>query len=174
MKPSEITEKTTPIKEFIKQLAKATKQQVVGVVANKVKRIGGESARTIDITLENGQVVSPVVRVINGKADIFRINVNGKQMPLVGDFSADYMPAFYKSVNEVAEFVRQGQKAFSDNLTKVKVKRPATKTTQSLRSQLEVLKKQADELDAQIQAKEDKVKELTAQLEQIRATGVRQ
>lgn len=174
MKLSELTEKSTPIKEFVQRLAKATKQQAVSVVVQKARRIGGVSARVVDIYLENGQVVSPVLRIIDDKVDIFKIDVNGKQVPLVGDFATDYMPAFYKSVDELAAFVVRGQDAFDKKRAKVKVKRPAAKNTQSLTSQLEALSKQAGELDAQIQAKEDKVKELTAQLEQIRATGVGQ
>ncbi|MDO4440570.1 MAG: hypothetical protein Q4B81_00120 [Moraxella sp.] len=171
MKLSELTEKSTPIKEFVQRLAKSTKQRAISVVAHKAKRISGVSARPFDIHLENGQVVVVYVRTVNEKADIFRIDLNGKQMPTTGDFGTEYMPAFYQSVDEVAAFVVRGQQAFDKKRAKVKVKRPSAKPSQSMSARLEALATQSVELDAQITAKQSKVDELYAQIEQIKAGG---
>lgn len=171
MKLSQLTEKSEPIKQFIARLAKTTKQRVINVDAHKVRRVAGASARQFDAHLENGQVVGVYLRMESDKADIFRIDLNGRALPISGDFATEYMPAFYQSVDEVASIVVRGQDAFNKKRAQVKVKRPNAKTGQSMSAKLEALHTQSQELEAQIIAKQSKVDELTAQIEQIKAGG---
>ncbi len=167
MKLSQLSDKSSPIKQFVARLAKTTKQRAISVVAHKARRVSGVSARSFEIHLENGQVVAVWVRILNDAPDIFRIDLNAKQLPTTGDFSVDYMPAFNQSVDEVAVNVVQGQSAFDKKRAAVKVKRAPTKGLVSQRQQLIDLQRQADDLQRRIDANQDKIDELKSRINEV-------
>lgn len=173
MKLSEITETTPLVKDFTQRLAKSVKQAIVSVVIGKVKRTGGVSALPIDINLENGQVATPYLRLENDKPDIFRIDINGKQLPTTGDFSNEYKPSFNKSVDEVAQFIVRGQSSFDTNRTKLKPARVSSQSeSQTQKKQLDELTAQASELDQQIATKQGEKQVLQDKLTALKATQI--
>lgn len=154
MKLSDTTEKTPLIKDFKQRLAKTLGESVVAVIIGKVKRTGGISALPVDFNLENGQQVTTYLRVIDEKPDMYRIDINGKQIPTTGDFSNEYKPSFNKSVDEIAMFVKTGQTAFNAKVAKQKVKSPIAKNPNlSITKKIEQFNQQADKLDHQIELK---------------------
>lgn len=154
MKLSDITENTSLIKDFKQRLAKSLGESVVATIIGKVKRTSGISAVPVDFNLENGQQVTTYLRVIDDKPDMYRIDINGKQMPTTGDFSNEYKPSFNKSVDEVAKFVKTGQTAFDAKIAKQKVKSPIAKNPNlSITKKIEQFSQQAGELDHQIELK---------------------
>lgn len=165
MKLSEIKETTPLVKDFYKRFEKSVKEKIVSSVLNKAKRVAGVSAIPIDLNLENGQVVTIYLRIIDDKPDIFRVDVNGRQMPTTGDFSNEYKPSFNLSVDEVASFVRQGQSAFDKKRAKVKVKPISPKReTVSIKQQIQDFKSQSHELDQVISQKQLEKQALVDQL----------
>ena len=188
IKLSDITEKTPLVKDFIQRLAKTTKQAVVTTIVGKVKRTGGVSALPIVINLENGQVVTIYTRIITDinqdikvvrpqppryTPDIFRVDVNGKQMPTTGDFSNDYKPSFNKSVDEVAQFIAQGQKAFDTKRTALKPARIGGQSeTMTQKKQLDELTAKAVELDQQIEIKQGEKQVLQDKLTTLKSQQI--
>lgn len=188
IKLSDITEKTPLVKDFIQRLAKTTKQAVATTIVGKVKRTGGVSALPIDINLENGQVVTIYTRIITDinqdtkvvrpqppryTPDIFRVDVNGKQMPTTGDFSNDYKPSFNKSVDEVAQFIAQGQKAFDTKRTALKPARISGQSeTMTQKKQLDELTAKAVELDQQIEIKQGEKQVLQDKLTTLKSQQI--
>lgn len=171
MKLSDITIKTPLVKDFVKRLAQSTKQGIPIVDIEKTKRVGGASVRPVLMSLENGQSVKIYLRLASedDKLDIFRIDLNGKQIPISGDFDNSYLPAFNISVDAIASAIRSGQKAFSAKAAKQQVKsaRSNTVTPKNRAQQRNALLEQAGELDQVIEQKTAEKSELRAQLEQL-------
>ncbi|WP_395143201.1 hypothetical protein ACF3NV_05840 [Moraxella atlantae] len=106
--------------------------------------------------------------------DIYRIDINGKQLPITGDFDNTYKPSFNKSVDEVAAAVSQGQAAFDKKQATIKVKQVNTTRNASLSiaKKIEVLQTQAVELDQQIVQKEQEKQTLQTQLETLKSQRI--
>ena len=137
-------------------LAKGAGQSVPFVVVGKVKRVAGDSAKAVDMTLENGQKVTFLVR---GSGDVFRVLVNDKDFPLraaitlsntvpgmalaVGkkpagaeknsaknaNFVAMSKTGFDDAMEEIGAKIRAGQKAFDKKANAEKVVIPKTADT---------------------------------------------
>ena len=177
MKLSDITPKTKLVADFVKQLAKATKQAIPIVEVGKTARVSGASARPVSMTLENGQSVKLFLRVVtakddNGKDierfDIFRIDINDKAQPLSGDFDNSYRPSFDASVNALGNMLRTGQAAFDKKRAKIKVRKPRTgPAPKNKTQQLTALQGEAGELDTVIEQKSKEKKTLEDQLETL-------
>lgn len=133
------------VKKFSQAIAKATGQIVVAFIAQKMKKIAGESTKDLDFNLENGQSVTLVVRT---DGDVVRVKINGKATPLKNElfhFSADSFTAitpaaggnyslaaneadrkspaavFAKAVAEIGAHVLNGQAAFDKQRAQQKV-----------------------------------------------------
>lgn len=175
MKLSEITEKTSLVKDFVNRLAKSTKQQVVVVDVLRTSRVSGASARPVHIALEGGQVVKLYIREApesdnKDGLDIFRIDINSKTQPTTGDFDNSYKPSFNASVDEIASIVKRGQKVFAARRARSKVVRTKRNRAPQNKAQiLSELKEQSLELDKVISTKQEEKSGLEAQLEQIKA-----
>ncbi|WP_410472103.1 hypothetical protein ACGTJS_11015 [Faucicola mancuniensis] len=168
MKLSEITEKTPLIKDFSNRLAKTTRQRIATVVINKIKRVSGVSSLPVDMNLENNQKVTCYIRIVDEKADMWRIDINGKQLPITGDLDNSYKPSFNKSVDDIAKAVVAGQKAFDKKMARQKtpsVTRTSTKVSQT--KQLEELAQQAQDLDNTITQKQAEKQTLSEQLQAL-------
>lgn len=159
LKLSELNEKSSPVKEFVQQLKKATKQKVISVVPHKIKRVSGVSAKKFDVVLDDSQKVGIVIRIVNNTADVFRVLINDKQVPQITDFDMSYMPLFIDNVNHVAKLVVAGRVAFAKKLAAVKVKLPHDKRTNN-KTKYEHLLLQLAELDSNIRAKEDELAQI--------------
>jgi len=163
MKLSDITEKTPIVKDFVAQLKKSTKQAIPIVEVGKTARVSGASARPVDMVLENGQSVKVYLRVVsakdeNGKDverfDIFRIDINGKSIPLSGDYDNSYKPSFDASVTALGNMLRTGQNAFDKKRAKQKIRKPRTgPAPKNKTQQLNELVNDAGELDKTIDIK---------------------
>lgn len=173
MKLSDITEKTPLLKQFRDRLAKATKQAIPIVNILKISRVSGASARPVELVLENGQTVKIYVRTVgdeSDKLDIFRIDINGKQTPLSGDYDNSYAPSFNASVDALGQTIIRGQAAFDKQQAKIKIKNiPKTAPPKNKVQQLNALKEQVQELDAVIASKTEQKNQMAEKLEQIKA-----
>ena len=190
MKLSDITADTKIIKDFSKRLATSTKEVIVSTIVGKAKRTSGISTIPVDFNMENGQLVTIYTRIITqqdvnyqseGKSakknqaypptsrdmiDIFRVDINNKQMPTTGDFDNSYKPSFNKAVDEVADFVKNGQVAFDKKRSAVKVA-PTKNNNNSLLAlgkQIQALQQKAKELDVIIESKRGELKVLEGKL----------
>lgn len=166
MKLADLTEKTPLVKDFSQYLAKSVGEAIVAIVVNKAKRISGVSATPVDFNLENGQVVTAYIRVVDEKYDMYRVDVNGKQLPTTGDLDNEYKPSFKKSVDEIANFVKRGQAGFDKKQasTKVRVASSNRNASVSMAKQIQELKVQSQELDNQLTNAEQTEKTLVEQL----------
>lgn len=168
MKLSDINEKTEIIKDFSKQLSKTTKQRIATTVFGKIKRTSGISVLPVDITLENLQIVTLNIRIIDDKPDIFRVDINGKAFVSTGDFSNEYKPAFNKSVAEVGKAVLLGQDKFNKSLAQKAPRKTTNKSTRiSQKQQLADLAELEKQLDQQIEQKQAEKQALIEQLQAI-------
>jgi len=169
MKLSDITKKTKLVSDFVKQLAKATKQAIPIVTVEKAKRVSGATTKPVLMALENGQTVKIYLRLADDddKLDIFRIDVNGKAIPLSGDYDNSYRPSFDASVNALGGMLRQGQGAFEKKRAKQKTKKPRAtggKAPMNKSQQRNALLAESAELDVVIASRGKQIVELTDQL----------
>lgn len=175
MKLSDITAKTKLVADFSKRLSRSTKEKIVATEVEKTKRISGASVRPVSMALENGQTVKIYLRLVdNGeKYDIFRIDVNGKMIPLSGDFDNGYDDSFNASVDALATMIKTGQKKFDAKRAKMKVRKTPAKSGGGNRpmnkaQQRNALLDEIKDLDVIIQNKETEKAELTEQLAKIK------
>lgn len=170
MKLSDITEKTPLVKDFAKRLAKSTKQAIPIIDVEKVKRISGASLRPVNMVLENGQTVKIYLRLAaeDESLDLIRMDINGKNVPLTGDFDNSYKPSFELSVDGVANIINTGQKAFETKRAKMKIRKPTTGNQPMNKAQQKnALIESAKELDTIIETKTTEKQTLEAQLAQL-------
>lgn len=149
-------------------LAKGAGQSVPFVVVGKVKRVAGDSAKAVDMTLENGQKVTFLVR---GSGDVFRVLINDKDFPLRGDLSPNYAPTFNAAMEEIGAKIRAGQKAFDKKANAEKVVIPKTADTRkapvSPAAQLKQLAETEKTLDEQIATKTEERDHLQQRLNEL-------
>ena len=171
MKLSDITEKTSLVKDFVNRLAKTTKQAIVSITIENTKRISGASARPISVTLENDQNVKVYIRVVGDAFDIFRIDINGKMQKLAGDYSNAYKPSFNASVDIIAHAIKQGQAAFDKRQAKKKMALPKSQnlrnTPKNKVQQRNALHDEIQSLDEEIAEKMITKTDLQAQLDRL-------
>ncbi|WP_352309085.1 hypothetical protein [Psychrobacter sp. W2-37-MNA-CIBAN-0211] len=170
MKLSELKKTTPLIKDLIKQLKKSTKQAIPIVDIEKTKRVAGASARPVRMVFENGQTMVVYIRIADENPDLFRIDINGKNQPLAGDYDHSYKPSFDASVAQLGAIIKNGQAAFAKKLAKKKVRKAptGTKTTPKNKSQQRnALMTEATELDVIIKNKSTEKKGLEGQLEKL-------
>lgn len=177
MKLSEITKKTKLVADFSKRLSYSVKEKIVATEVEKVKRISGASVRPVNMALENGQTVKIYLRLVDdgAKYDIFRIDVNGKMIPLSGDFDNSYDDSFNASVDALATMIKTGQKKFDTKRAKMKVRKtPASGSNRAPMNKAQQRNASLDqikELDVIIKNKTTEKAELTEQLAKINASN---
>lgn len=167
------------VMQFKKAFTKASGQQVVAFIPQKMKKIALEATKDLDFSLENGQTVTLVVRT---DGDVIRVKINGKDTPIKSElfhFSADSFTAitpgampnygvasntadrnsvagvFSKAVNEIAERVRAGQAAFDKRRSQEKIIIPRTAGAKSTSTpaQTKIVTENINQLDASLVAK---------------------
>lgn len=122
-----ITEKDPLIAKLKAALEKGSGQSVPYITIEPIKRMAGVSARSIIFGLENGQQVTFLIR---NTGDIFRVLLNGRDLPMATDFdhaSTDEIEdgnLLGKGMAEIGQAVRKNQKAFDDKQTKGKITIP--------------------------------------------------
>ncbi len=169
---SDIDNKLPLIEKFVARLKKGIKQDIPIVEVEKTKRTHqGVSAKPVHLGLEKGQTVKLFIRVVDEHADLFAININGKNQPLVGDFSIDYMPAFNKSVDMVANVIRKGQAQFEKKQASTPKKATTSNRTppKNKVQQLQALREQVQNLDEVIAEKQQIKSKLETELAELTA-----
>lgn len=148
-----VSDSSPLVKNFSDAIAKATEQIVVSFVAQKMKKTAGIATKDLDFNLENGQLVTLVVRT---DGDVIRVKINGKDTPIKNElfhFSADSFTVitpktgnnynlasnesdrkslaaiFAKAVAEIAAYVVKGQAAFDKRCTQQKIIPPKEKNS---------------------------------------------
>lgn len=116
-----LTEKDALVTKLKAALESASGQSVPYITIEAIKRIAGVSARGITLGLENGQSVTFLIR---NTGDIFRVQLNGKDLPLATDFDHEYGELFKQGMAEIGQAVRKNQKAFDDKQAKGKITIP--------------------------------------------------
>lgn len=172
MKLSDITEKSPLVADFSKRLTYTAKQKIVNTEIEKTKRVSGASVRPVNFIFENGQTLKIYLRLVgegdNQKYDVIRIDINGKQIPMSGDYDNSYKPSFNASVDLLANAIKSGQKSFDLKRAKVKVRAPRTgKAPMNKAQQRKALLAEASDLDVIIDNKTKEKTELTEQLEKL-------
>ena len=130
-------EATPLIKSIRAGLVKGAGQAVPYVVISKVKRVTGVSIKDVDMTLENGQTVT--FRVKN-TGDIFRVQLNGKDLPLVGD-----MTMIADVTKEIGSKVKAGQAAFDKRQAAARVVIPPAAVSNKVQTTAQKLKAAQDQ-----------------------------
>lgn len=134
-----ITDSTAIVAQVKQHLAKATGQQIIAFIANKLKKQAGESTKELDFVLENGQTVTLVVRT---DGDVVRVKLNKKDLPLKNELfalnfetfkaitpvmtshllgtgvRANHQVGMVKAIEEIAARVRANQAAFDKRRAK--------------------------------------------------------
>ncbi len=139
---SGLSEASPLIKSLKAGLIKGSGQNVPYIVISKVQRITGVSVKNVDMTLENGQVVT--YRIKN-TGDIFRVQINGKDLPLTGD-----MTMIADVSKEIGAKVRSGQAAFDKKQAAARVvipKAAVSNKVQTTTQKIKALKEQETQLD---------------------------
>lgn len=145
-----LTEKEPIVQKFKKALEGATGQTIPIINLEKVKRVSGVSIRPVELVFAGGQKVTLLFRQAG---DVYRVLINGKDLPMAGDLGIQYEASFKAGIAEIADAVRNGQKAFEKKQSQQKVVLPGTtrtskNTTQTLKQvQAEIV--QNDEIIAQ-------------------------
>lgn len=156
------------IKMIKEALVKAVGQDIVLTEVGKVKRTSGVSSVGVLFVFTGNQKVELFVRA---SADVFKATVNGKVVPLFGDFSGVNKFTFDAGVNGIAKIVREGQSKFEASLAKEKIKIPGDKSTsapKSVTAQLKALTEQESLIDQELAQKEAQKTQLLAQIEQAK------
>jgi hypothetical protein len=101
-----VTPDTPYIKKIKSALEKATGQSIPLVEIKKVQRKGGVSVVPIFLVFAGGQELTLFARA---SADVFKSELNGKEIVLPGDFSDDYQQTFDNAVSGIAKLIRESQ-----------------------------------------------------------------
>lgn len=162
--------------KFIKTLKKALgkKDSIAISQVLKAKRLAGTSVKPLECVLENGQVVTAYVCVAKGdddkdKLELFRVDINDKQLPTVNAFSNDNA-IFAKAVGEVAAAVFKGQARFDKKRAKdgTAIEKVAqTRTNKTAKDKLKVVQDELAKLNETIAQDESVKAELTAELAKL-------
>ncbi|MCH7388328.1 hypothetical protein MMO39_13640 [Acinetobacter modestus] len=141
-----VTPDTPYIKKIKSALEKATGQSIPLVEIKKVQRKGGVS-------------VVPIFLVFaRASADVFKFELNGKEIVLPGDFSDDYQQTFDNAVSGMAKLIRESQAKVEQQNQKVKL--PPRKN-RSIQQQISDKREEETQLDQELS-------NLTAQRDQLR------
>lgn len=165
-----LSESTPLIVQFKAALERAAGQSIPYVTIGKVSRKTGESCRTVDLGLENGQKVSLLIR---SSGDVVRVYLNDKDLPLKGDLSPEYQETFKEGIAEIAVRVRDNQSAFNVQQAKQKATVPQPKDAQGRRppqnttQRRKQLAEQEALVDQDIQKVSDSITHLKQQIEQL-------
>lgn len=158
-----LSEQTPIVKKLSAGISKAVGQAIPFVTVEKVKRSAGVSVREVGLGLENGQKVSFLIKA---DGDIFRVLLNGKDLPITGDFDPS---TFNAAMTEIAAKIRASQKAFDKAQQKVVVKIPkaagatSVKTTAVKLKEAKDLESQVDEATTQALTEQEQLKAKLAQ-----------
>lgn len=160
-----LTDKDPLVQKFKKALESSAGQSIPIINMGKVKRVSGVSIRPVELVLAGGQTITLLIRQAG---DVFRVMINGKDLPMAGDLGIQYEASFKAGISEIADAIRNGQKPFEKKQSRQKVVIPSSSrvtsknTSQLLKQALEEVQ-QNDEIIAQKTEARDA---LLAQLEQ--------
>lgn len=169
-------EKHSLAKRFIQAVNKALgkKDKIIISEVLKAKRLSGVSAKPLSCALENGQNITAYVCVSNEndvpKLELFRVDINGKQLPMTNRFSDD-TAIFNKAASEVAVAVIGEQAKFDKKRSKdgmAVVKEAQKRSDRQRKDKIQTAKTELDALNQQIAQDEGVRDELQAQLDELK------
>jgi hypothetical protein len=146
-----LTEKDPLITKIKAALESSTGQAAPYTTLSNVQRVAGVSIRTLEFGLENGQQVAFLIR---NTGDIFRVQLNSKDLPLATDFDHEYGELFKQGMNEIGQAVRKNQKAFDDKKAKGKIVIPKAAPNNKVKTTAQKLKDAESLRDELAKAKE--------------------
>ncbi|ENV36843.1 hypothetical protein F959_01650 [Acinetobacter venetianus RAG-1 = CIP 110063] len=152
-----VTPDTPYIKKIKSSLEKATGQSIPLVEIKKVQRKGGVSVVPVFLVFAGGQELTLYARA---SADVFKAELNGKEVVLSGDFSDDYQQTFDNAVSGLAKLIRSSQAKVEQQNRKDKVKLPPRKS----RSTQQMI---SDKRDEETKLDQELI-DLTTQRDQLR------
>lgn len=152
-----VTPDTPYIKKIKSALEKATGQSIPLVELKKVQRKSGVSVVPIFLVFAGGQ---ELVLYARASADVFKAELNGKEVVLSGDFSDDYQQTFDNAVSGLAKLIRSSQAKVEQQNRKDKVKLPPRKS----RSTQQMI---SDKRDEETKLDQELI-DLTTQRDQLR------
>lgn len=152
-----VTTDTPYIKKIKAALEKAAGQSIPLVEIKKVQRKGGVSVVPIFLVFAGGQ---ELVLYARASADVFKAELNGKEVVLSGDFSDDYQQTFDNAVSGLAKLIRSSQAKVEQQNRKDKVKLPPRKS----RSTQQMI---SDKRDEETKLDQELI-DLTTQRDQLR------
>lgn len=152
---ADLSEQNKAVNTLKEKLSKACKQGVPFVTTAKATRTAGVSTKPLEFGLENGQKVTFLVR---NDGDIFRVQLNGKDLPLKADYTM--LDAMTK---EIGGKVIDSQKSFSARMAKAIVKIP------KVASKLLTTKQRMTQLTEQEATIDRSLKEATDYRDQLKA-----
>lgn len=142
-------------KKLSQVFAKAGANVVQATPGAKVQRTAGVTYRTLDLTFADGQTVTLMVKQTG---DIYQVKLNGAVLPIKNQ--DDHKAA----VTEIIKAMESGRAKFQAKQAKTRAELPTG--TKSVAPKIEAtLKARITELDAEIATKQEKVKELQAELD---------
>lgn len=153
------------IQKIKKALEQTTGQEVAHIDIRKVKRVAGTSVAPVQIVFADSQ---ELILFVRAGADVFKAQLNGKDIVLSGDFSDDYKPTFDAAVTGVAKLIRGAQPKVQAENAKQKVKLPPRRSP-SVTQQIKVLSEEEKQLDQTIADKTLQRDQLIDRLEQAKA-----
>ncbi len=163
-----LTEKSPVVVQFKKSLESKTGQGVPYTTIEKIKRTSGVSIRPVVFGLENGQTVGFLFKA---DGDVFRTQLNGKDLPLAADFDHTYPELFEEGMTQVGNAVKKNQRAFAKRQTMAKVvipKAASANKVQTLNQKMEAAQAHQAELAKAEEAAMTENTRLKAALEQAK------
>lgn len=160
-----VTPDTPYIKKIKSALEKATGQSIPLVEIKKVQRKGGVSVVPVVLVFAGGQELTLFARA---SADVFKSELNGKEIVLPGDFSDDYQQTFDNAVSGIAKLIREAQPKVEQQNQKEKVKLPPRKN-RSIQQQISDKREEETQLDQELSNLTSQRDQLLEQLKQAQA-----
>ncbi len=160
-----VTPDTPYIKKIKAALEKGTGDKIPIVEVKKVQRKGGVSTSPIFFRFAGGQ---ELVLYVRASADVFKSELNGKEIVLPGDFSDDYQQTFDNAVSGIAKLIREAQPKVEQQNQKEKVKLPPRKN-RSIQQQISDKREEETQLDQDLSSLTAQRDQLLEQLKQAQA-----
>ena len=161
---SELSDQHDLIKKIKELLTKATKQQVAFVAVNKLVKKAGVATKTVDITMEEGHVISLVFRT---DGDVIQHKLNNKVIPLSKVMDYDKMADFEAGLEDLALKLKANHEKFNIKRQTARVviprkREPSLTVKKRIEQARQALKEHAEIIAQRRQHLEQKKSELEA------------
>lgn len=161
---AEVSEQHPFIKDIVAHLTKATKQSIAIVSVGKLLKTSGVATKAVDLSFEEGQVLTLVFRT---DGDVIKTKLNNKTIPLITPMDYDDLTGFYSGLDSLALKLKSNQMKFNVKRRATRIVVPRTPKP-SIKKQIEETRLYISEMekinDDKRRLKEQKLKELSIAL----------